>query len=64
MIALNKYKTGANALKNTLFYSIRGELYKDLREKKLSKMALEKAIDLSENEMEIKHLKKKIKALK
>ncbi|AXT18493.1 sigma-70 family RNA polymerase sigma factor [Flavobacteriaceae bacterium AU392] len=64
LIALNKYKAEANALKNTLFYSIKGELYKDLEENKLSKMALEKAIDLSENEMEIKHLKKKIKALK
>ena len=60
LVELERFEKSPNALKNALFYSIKAELYKELNDKENSRKALDQAINLTDNEMQKKHLNKKL----
>lgn len=58
---LNDFAKSPYFLGNGLFYAIKAELLADLKNSKASKEALKQAIALTKNELERKHLNKKLK---
>ena len=63
LLELKEYDKNPSAIKNMLFYAIKGDLLKKADQFPGAANALEKAIELSENELEKKHLQKKLSAL-
>ena len=61
---LQEFEKSPHFMGNALFYAIKAEVSKDLKEYSKSKEALEKAIELTQNEQEKRHLKKKLMTLK
>jgi len=60
---LNRFENSPNTLKNALFYSIKAELLKAINDKKNTKIALQEAINLTDNDMQKRHLLKKLENL-
>lgn len=62
-LELQNFEKSPHFIGNALFYAIKAEVSKDLKEWQQSKKALKKAIDLTQNELEKRHLEKKLVAL-
>ena len=60
---LQKYEKSPHFIGNALFYAIKAELLTDLRDLQSSRRALLKAIELTKNTLEKRHLEKKLMAL-
>jgi len=63
MQELQKFEQSPHFMGNALFYALKAEVLKDFKEWSKSKTALLQAIELTQNELEKKHLKKKLVAL-
>jgi len=63
IIELNKFKIANNDVRNALFYALQAELFFNLNDRKGAKETLKKAIYLTKNELEKRHLKKKLNKL-
>jgi RNA polymerase sigma-70 factor (ECF subfamily) len=57
------YEIDSTSLKNTLFYAIKGDLLKKLKQSSDAKIAYQNALDLAENDIEKKHLLKKLSSI-
>lgn len=60
MQELQRYEKSPHFIANALFYAIKAELLSDSKNLDSSKRALKNAIELTQNELERKHLKKKL----
>lgn len=63
MSEIEQYSKNPNAIKNALYYSIKAELYKELNDRENSEIALREAINLTDNEIQKKHLNKKLESI-
>lgn len=63
LIKLQGFEKSKHFLGNALFYAIKAELLAELKNTKGSKEALVRAIALTQNELERKHLRKKLDSL-
>jgi len=63
MTELGKFKKATGDVRNALFYALKAELYSKLNDKKGAEMALTKAMNLTKNELEKRHLEKKLNKL-
>ncbi|MGI9550828.1 MAG: RNA polymerase sigma factor [Aurantibacter sp.] len=59
---LHEFEKSPYFLGNALFYALKAELLSELKDSKGSRAALKRAIDLTKNELEKKHLTKKLEA--
>ncbi|WP_273568883.1 RNA polymerase sigma factor [Maribacter halichondriae] len=61
--ALQNFERSSYFIKNALFYAIRAEVLYELKNLKDSRKAIKEAIKLTHNELEKKHLSKKLRVL-
>ena len=63
LIALRNFEKSPHYIGNALFYAIKADILRDLKKVEDSKEAFNKAISLTHNELEKKHLGKKLRIL-